>query len=204
MNNIDDRPFSNGQTVISTNGIYENTAEIIGNTGSHRDNFQPRLDKSQRPVLNFTVCTERVINNDGMKEKTWHSVVVFGGAAERAGKMLRKGRLVRVKGIMIRTMYEREVTTVTGHKVVISEPAARLLATNIDFFGNNFDCNYGVKRQQNQQTHSNNNGNQAQHYQQTRQRDDHSENTTWRPVTSQQDAPHHDEYDVPPTGFNEF
>jgi single-strand DNA-binding protein len=80
---------------------------------------------SGQPVASFSMATsERYKDGKGQdQEKTeWHRVVVFGKAAERAGK-IRKGQLVALEGRnQTRTWDDKDgkknsITEVVAHKV---------------------------------------------------------------------------------------
>jgi single-stranded DNA-binding protein len=142
QNQPDNRPFGNGQDVVPTHGIFENRGEFIGNVGSHKNNFQIRMDRNNQPVVNFSVCTETRDAQGNTVSKEWHRMVAFNGTAKRCAALLRKGRQVRVIGKVIYTPYQRSVHDINGNMVVINEPVARILVMHIDFMGNCYDVNF--------------------------------------------------------------
>ena len=74
-----------------------NRVTLIGNLG--RDP-EVRYTTGGTPVANLSVATtERIKEGSEWKDHTeWHKVVVWGGQAEMAGEMLRKGSRVYVEG----------------------------------------------------------------------------------------------------------
>jgi len=99
-----------------------NRVQLEGFTGQDADlKYLP----SGQPVANLSVATsERYKDGKGAdQEKTeWHRIVVFGKAAERAGK-IRKGQLVTLEGKLQTRSWEGKdgkkqySTEVVAHKV---------------------------------------------------------------------------------------
>jgi len=106
----------------SGEGVEVNRVQLEGFVG--RDAELKYLSSGQ-PVASFSMATsERYKDGKGQDlEKTeWHRVVVFGKAAERAGK-IRKGQLVSLEGRnQTRTWDDKDgkknsITEVVAHRV---------------------------------------------------------------------------------------
>ena len=100
-----------------------NRVQLEGFTGADAElKYLP----SGHPVANLSVATsERYKDSKGAdQEKTeWHRIVVFGKAAERAGK-IRKGQLVTLEGKLQTRSWDGKdgkkqyITEVVAHKVL--------------------------------------------------------------------------------------
>ena len=99
-----------------------NRVQLEGFTGA---DAELRYLPSGQPVANLSVATsERYKDSKGAdQEKTeWHRIVVFGKAAERAGK-IRKGQLVTLEGKLQTRSWDGKdgkkqyMTEVVAHKV---------------------------------------------------------------------------------------
>lgn len=111
-----------------------NRVQLEGFTGQDADlKYLP----SGQPVANLSVATsERYKDSKGAdQEKTeWHRVVVFGKAAERAGK-IRKGQLVALEGKLQTRSWEGKdgkkqyITEVVAHKVHVIQLGEQVVAT---------------------------------------------------------------------------
>ena len=99
-----------------------NRVQLEGFTGADAElKYLP----SGQPVANLSVATsERYKDSKGLdQEKTeWHRIVVFGKAAERAGK-IRKGQLVTLEGKLQTRSWDGKdgkkqyMTEVVAHRV---------------------------------------------------------------------------------------
>ena len=99
-----------------------NRVQLEGFTGADAElKYLP----SGQPVANLSVATsERYKDGKGAdQEKTeWHRIVVFGKAAERAGKV-RKGQLITLEGKLQTRSWDGKdgkkqyITEVVAHKV---------------------------------------------------------------------------------------
>ena len=99
-----------------------NRVQLEGFTGADAElKYLP----SGQPVANLSVATsERYKDSKGNdQEKTeWHRIVVFGKAAERAGKV-RKGQLITLEGKLQTRSWDGKdgkkqyITEVVAHKV---------------------------------------------------------------------------------------
>ena len=99
-----------------------NRVQLEGFTGADAElKYLP----SGQPVANLSVATsERYKDSKGAdQEKTeWHRIVVFGKAAERAGKV-RKGQLITLEGKLQTRSWDGKdgkkqyITEVVAHKV---------------------------------------------------------------------------------------
>lgn len=111
-----------------------NRVQLEGFTGAYAElKYLP----SGQPVANLSVATsERYKDSKGAdQEKTeWHRVVVFGKAAERAGK-IRKGQLVALEGKLQTRSWEGKdgkkqyITEVVAHKVHVIQLGEQVVAT---------------------------------------------------------------------------
>jgi len=111
-----------------------NRVQLEGFTGADAElKYLP----SGQPVANLSVATsERYKDSKGAdQEKTeWHRVVVFGKAAERAGK-IRKGQLVALEGKLQTRSWEGKdgkkqyITEVVAHKVHVIQLGEQVVAT---------------------------------------------------------------------------
>ena len=111
-----------------------NRVQLEGFTGADAElKYLP----SGQPVANLSVATsERYKDSKGAdQEKTeWHRVVVFGKAAERAGK-IRKGQLVALEGKLQTRSWEGKdgkkqyITEVVAHKVHVIQLGVQVVAT---------------------------------------------------------------------------
>ena len=100
-----------------------NRVILVGNLG--RDP-EVRVTPTGKTVTHFPLATSEVWNDNAgeRKERTeWHNVVVWGKAAEAAGKYLGKGRQVYVEGSLRTRQYDdkdhvrRYVTEVVAQRV---------------------------------------------------------------------------------------
>jgi single-strand DNA-binding protein len=104
-----------------------NKVILIGNLGTKPE---IRYTKDGRPVANFRLATtENWTNRDGQREERteWHTVVVWGKAAENCTNFLDKGRSVYVEGrIQTREWEDRD-----GQKRRTTE----IVAQTVQFLG---------------------------------------------------------------------
>ena len=98
-----------------------NRATLVGHAGR---NPEVRDLQNGEKAASFTMATtERWKDREGNPAEAteWHRVVVYGGAVEAVGKMLRKGDRVMVEGrIATRNFTDREGNDRTVTEIVVS------------------------------------------------------------------------------------
>lgn len=96
-----------------------NRVTLIGHLGK---DVELRYTPSGASVARFTMATsENRKDSQGnwVQDTTWHNVVIWGPAAERAAENLKKGYLVYVEGkISIRNWEDKEGNKRTNYEVV--------------------------------------------------------------------------------------
>lgn len=96
-----------------------NRVTLIGRLG--RDP-EMRYTPSGAAVARFSVATDenrKDQNGNWVQDTTWHNIVVWGQAAERAAENLKKGNMVYIEGkISIRNWEDKEGQKRTSYEVV--------------------------------------------------------------------------------------
>lgn len=87
---------------------------ILGRLGKNIPEL--RFTKGGTAVAEFSVATDRVVNNE--KKTEWHDVVVFGKTAEACKQYLAKGSQVFVDGTLQTDRWEDRTGIRTKTKVI--------------------------------------------------------------------------------------
>ena len=98
-----------------------NRATLVGHAG--RDPEMRDLKKGGRAAVFTLATTEKWKDGEGrpVEATEWHRIVVYGGAVDTVGKMLRKGDRVMVEGrIATRGFTDREGNDRTVTEIVVS------------------------------------------------------------------------------------
>lgn len=87
-------------------GTLRNSVHLIGRPG-----MDPEVKSfgEGKILAHFTFATNEKHYNDQMElveETEWHNIVAFGKTAERAGKIIKRGRLTAIEGKIQTRQYE--------------------------------------------------------------------------------------------------
>lgn len=90
----------------------KNHFEIRGFVGA--DPEVKTLDGGKK-VVNLRIATNEILSSKKSEEKKtlthWHSVILWNGTAEFAGKYVKKGALVSIEGRIVPRSYEKDGQT---------------------------------------------------------------------------------------------
>ena len=101
-----------------------NQTILAGRVGKNIERKTIKFDDTPEPktVINFSLCTEEIINLDGGAEEDWHNISFYGKLAERLSAVIAPGVLLHVNGrTRNRTYRDDKQTKKFGSTVVGKE-----------------------------------------------------------------------------------
>ena len=110
-----------------------NQTILAGRVGKNIDRKTIKFEDTPEPktVINFSLCTQEIVNLDGVAEEDWHNISFYGKLAERLSAVIEPGIMLHVNGRTRNRTYRDDKqnkkfgSTVVGKEfTVLGVPAA--------------------------------------------------------------------------------
>jgi single-strand DNA-binding protein len=106
-----------------------NKVQLIGRLGM--DPEVRTFDKSKMARMSLATDASYMRNGERVKDAHWHTLVAWGSTAERANKLLKKGKQIAINGKLVnRTYTDKDGIQRTATEVHVSD--FKLLGSNKD------------------------------------------------------------------------